>query len=163
MRPMDWSPCYSEACPRRDYWAMASSDGCAHAATVPHRQRRSCHRPASSPPMPNPATSPRHIPPSAICSIVRNHHHRNHIMEAIESLKETLARVRAEIGKVIIGQHGVIDHALMAILSRQHLLIEGVPGVGKTLLVRTMARVLGVPSGRIQFTPDLMPADITGT
>lgn len=84
-------------------------------------------------------------------------------MEAIESLKETLARVRAEIAKVIIGQDGVIDHALMAILSRQHLLVEGVPGVGKTLLVRTMARVLGVPSGRIQFTPDLMPADITGT
>jgi MoxR-like ATPase len=84
-------------------------------------------------------------------------------MEAIESLKDALARVRAEIAKVIIGQEAVIDHALMAILSRQHLLVEGVPGVGKTLMVRTLAKVLGVPNGRIQFTPDLMPADITGT
>jgi MoxR-like ATPase len=84
-------------------------------------------------------------------------------METLESLIESLGRVRAEIAKVIIGQHGVIDHALMAILSRQHMLIEGVPGIGKTLLVRTLAKVLGMPSGRIQFTPDLMPADITGT
>ena len=84
-------------------------------------------------------------------------------MEALDPLKETLARIRSEVGKVIIGQQNVIDHALMAILAGQHLLVEGVPGVGKTLLVRTLARVLGVPSGRIQFTPDLMPADITGT
>ena len=84
-------------------------------------------------------------------------------METLDPLKETLARVRAEVAKVIIGQHSVVDHALMAILAGQHLLVEGVPGIGKTLLVRTLARVLGVPSGRIQFTPDLMPADITGT
>jgi MoxR-like ATPase len=84
-------------------------------------------------------------------------------METTESILELLAKTRAEVAKVIIGQHDVIDHALIAIFTGQHVLIEGVPGVGKTLLVRTLAKVLGVQSGRIQFTPDLMPADITGT
>ena len=78
-------------------------------------------------------------------------------------LQETLTRARAEINKVIIGQPQVIDLALTAIFTNQHVLIEGVPGVAKTLLVRTLARVLGTDFGRIQFTPDLMPADITGT
>jgi len=81
----------------------------------------------------------------------------------LEQLKETLARAREEIGKVIIGQARVIDQALIAIFSSQHALIEGVPGVAKTLLVRTLARVLGCEFARIQFTPDLMPTDITGT
>ena len=80
-----------------------------------------------------------------------------------ERLKETLARARGEISKVIIGQETVIEHALIAIFTGQHALIEGVPGVAKTLLVRTLARVLGCEFNRIQFTPDLMPADITGT
>lgn len=70
---------------------------------------------------------------------------------------------RAEIGKVIIGQKSVIDLVLITILTGGHALIEGVPGVAKTLLVRTLASVLSVESNRIQFTPDLMPADITGT
>lgn len=78
-------------------------------------------------------------------------------------LNATLVRARHEIAKVIIGQKEVIDHALMAIFTNQHALIEGVPGVAKTLLVRTLARVLGGAFNRIQFTPDLMPADITGT
>ncbi len=76
---------------------------------------------------------------------------------------ETLAAARAEIAKVIIGQDAVVELALITLLTRQHALIEGVPGVAKTLLVRTLGHVLGVPSGRVQFTPDLMPADITGT
>jgi MoxR-like ATPase len=80
-----------------------------------------------------------------------------------ERLKETLARARREIGKVIIGQETVIEHALIAIFTNQHALIEGVPGIAKTLLVRTLGRVLGCEYNRIQFTPDLMPADITGT
>jgi MoxR-like ATPase len=80
-----------------------------------------------------------------------------------DHLKETLARARSEISKVIIGQETVIDHALIAIFTNQHALIEGVPGIAKTLLVRTLARVLGCEYNRIQFTPDLMPADITGT
>lgn len=81
----------------------------------------------------------------------------------IEQLQQTLARAREEIGKVVIGQQDVIDKALIAIITRNHALIEGVPGVAKTLLVRTLAKVLGCDFGRIQFTPDLMPADITGT
>ncbi|HEU6446955.1 MAG TPA: MoxR family ATPase [Verrucomicrobiae bacterium] len=80
-----------------------------------------------------------------------------------ERLKEVLAQARRETGKVIIGQHDVIEKALIAIFTGQHALIEGVPGVAKTLLVRTLAHVLGTDFARIQFTPDLMPADITGT
>jgi MoxR-like ATPase len=78
-------------------------------------------------------------------------------------LTTVLNRARQEIGKVIIGQQNVIDRALLVVFANQHALIEGVPGVAKTLLVRTMARVLGCEFERIQFTPDLMPADITGT
>jgi MoxR-like ATPase len=80
-----------------------------------------------------------------------------------QHLTNALARAREEIAKVIIGQRDVIDHALLAILTNQHALVEGVPGVAKTLLVRTLAQVLGCEFARIQFTPDLMPADITGT
>ncbi len=78
-------------------------------------------------------------------------------------IQEVLTRARAEVRKVIIGQEAVIDMALIAIFTGHHALIEGVPGVAKTLLVRTLARVLGCEFNRIQFTPDLMPADITGT
>ena len=80
-----------------------------------------------------------------------------------ERLKDVLAQARRETGKVIIGQDDVIEKALIAIFTGNHALIEGVPGVAKTLLVRTLARVLGCEFARIQFTPDLMPADITGT
>lgn len=81
----------------------------------------------------------------------------------LEQFHQKLEATRAEIGKVIIGQKEVIDLALITILTRSHALVEGVPGVAKTLLVRTLAEVLSVDSNRIQFTPDLMPADITGT
>jgi len=80
-----------------------------------------------------------------------------------ERLKEVLTQARHETGKVIIGQHEVVEKALIAIFTGSHALIEGVPGVAKTLLVRTLAHVLGCDFARIQFTPDLMPADITGT
>ena len=81
----------------------------------------------------------------------------------IDSIQNLLTEAKQEIAKVIIGQEEVINHALIAIFTNNHALIEGVPGVGKTLLIRTLARVLGCEFGRIQFTPDLMPADITGT
>jgi len=81
----------------------------------------------------------------------------------VQSVKAILAGARAEVAKVIIGQERVVDHALIAIFTGNHILIEGVPGVAKTLLVRTLARVLGSEFARIQFTPDLMPSDITGT
>ena len=80
-----------------------------------------------------------------------------------DRLQEVLHQARQEVAKVIIGQSVVVDKALIAVFTGQHALIEGVPGVGKTLLVRTLAQVLGCPFSRIQFTPDLMPADITGT
>ena len=78
-------------------------------------------------------------------------------------VKEILARARAEVAKVIIGQQEVVDFSLIAIFTGNHILLEGVPGVAKTLLVRTLAKVLGTDFSRIQFTPDLMPSDITGT
>jgi MoxR-like ATPase len=81
----------------------------------------------------------------------------------VDQLKETLAATRLEVAKVVIGHGEVIDKALIPIFTGHHALIEGVPGVAKTLLVRTLAHVLGCDFGRIQFTPDLMPADITGT
>jgi len=84
-------------------------------------------------------------------------------MNSVERLQEVLARAREEVAKVIIGQTEVVDKALIAIFTNHHVLVEGVPGVAKTLLVRTLSRVLDCEFNRIQFTPDLMPADITGT
>jgi len=81
----------------------------------------------------------------------------------LEKFAVTIAAARAEVAKVVIGQDAVVELALVTLLTRNHALIEGVPGVAKTLLVRTLGHVLGVPTGRVQFTPDLMPADITGT
>ena len=83
--------------------------------------------------------------------------------ENLEQLHERLKQTQDEIGKVIIGQSEVVDLALVTILTRGHALLEGVPGLAKTLLVRCLAEVLGTSNQRIQFTPDLMPSDITGT
>ena len=83
--------------------------------------------------------------------------------EKTEILKKALSRTKQEVAKVIIGQETVVDKALIAIFSGNHALIEGVPGVAKTLLVRTLAHVMRCEFARIQFTPDLMPTDITGT
>lgn len=81
----------------------------------------------------------------------------------ILAFSETLQRVRAEIAKEIIGQSEVVEHMLMALVAGGNVLLEGVPGLGKTRLVRALGRVFDLPFSRIQFTPDLMPADITGT
>jgi MoxR-like ATPase len=81
----------------------------------------------------------------------------------IDQLKAVLAAVRTEVCKVIIGQDEAVTLSLIAILTNNHALVEGVPGIAKTLLVRTLAAVCGCEFGRIQFTPDLMPSDITGT
>jgi MoxR-like ATPase len=80
-----------------------------------------------------------------------------------EAAADIIRRLTAELGKVIIGQEGVIEQALIALSAGGHALLEGVPGVAKTLLVSTMARASGLSFNRIQFTPDLMPSDITGT
>ncbi len=84
-------------------------------------------------------------------------------IEHAHRLIEACAKVRAELAKVIVGQDDVIEQLLIALLARGHCLLEGVPGLAKTLLIRTLADVLELPFRRIQFTPDLMPADITGT
>jgi len=79
------------------------------------------------------------------------------------AVAETARAVKAEIGKAISGQEKTVDQALVAVLANGHVLLEGVPGVAKTLLVRTLARTLDLEFGRIQFTPDLMPSDVLGT
>ena len=78
-------------------------------------------------------------------------------------LREAMNRVRIEVGKAVVGQDGAITGLLIALLARGHVLLEGVPGVAKTLLVRSFSRALGLETKRIQFTPDLMPGDVTGS
>jgi MoxR-like ATPase len=84
-------------------------------------------------------------------------------VEALDALHATSKKLSAEIGKVIVGQHDVIDNTLISVFCRGHCLLVGVPGLAKTLLVNTIADVLGLTFNRIQFTPDLMPSDITGS
>ena len=83
--------------------------------------------------------------------------------ESIESLVETVQAIESEIGKVIVGQREIVRGVLTCIVARGHVLLEGVPGLGKTLLVRALAESLDLGYSRVQFTPDLMPADIVGT
>jgi MoxR-like ATPase len=82
---------------------------------------------------------------------------------ALQLATTQLTRVRDEIGKIIVGQQEVVDGVLICLLAGGHVLLEGVPGLGKTTLLRTLARVLHLKYSRIQFTPDLMPADIVGS
>ncbi|MBI5417434.1 AAA family ATPase [Candidatus Poribacteria bacterium] len=84
-------------------------------------------------------------------------------LKAVETLKTAREAILKEIEKVIVGQQVIIDKFLIALFSRGHCLLVGVPGLAKTLLVQTVARTLGLEFKRIQFTPDLMPSDITGT
>src|ERR1051326_9142404 len=84
-------------------------------------------------------------------------------LETIRKLGEARTQLKQEIAKVIIGQESIVDDLLTAIFSRGHCLMIGVPGLAKTLMVRTIARAIDLQFNRIQFTPDLMPSDITGT
>ncbi len=84
-------------------------------------------------------------------------------LEAVQHLKSSCAKLKAELRKVIVGQDDVIEQVLIAILTRSHALLVGVPGLAKTLLVSTLSQTLHLSFKRIQFTPDLMPSDITGT
>ncbi len=81
---------------------------------------------------------------------------------SVADFRQTTGAIEAEVGKMIVGQRGVIRMVLLAILAGGHALLEGVPGLGKTMLIRTLSQVLELDFSRIQFTPDLMPADITG-
>ncbi len=80
-----------------------------------------------------------------------------------EAFRQTFGQLRSEIGKVMVGQQAVVDAVLVSLFAGGNVLLEGVPGLGKTLLVRTLATTLHLPFSRIQFTPDLMPADVIGT
>src|ERR687887_2484295 len=80
-----------------------------------------------------------------------------------EYVSQTIAHLTNELRKVIVGQDEPIEQILVTLLAEGHALIEGVPGTGKTLAVKTLSRILNAEFGRIQFTPDLMPSDITGT
>ena len=79
------------------------------------------------------------------------------------ALRDAMNRVRVEVGKAVIGQDGAVTGLLIGLLARGHVLLEGVPGVAKTLLVRSFSRALGLDTKRIQFTPDLMPGDVSGS
>jgi MoxR-like ATPase len=83
--------------------------------------------------------------------------------DAARQLNESFTVLRKEIAKVIVGQDAIVEHLLIALLSRGHCLLVGVPGLAKTLLIRTLSQVLDLKFSRVQFTPDLMPSDITGT
>src|SRR5262245_64844059 len=83
--------------------------------------------------------------------------------KAVRDLAAAHERMTDQIGKVIVGQKQVVEQLLMALFSRGHCLLVGVPGLAKTLLVSTVSKILALSFKRIQFTPDLMPADITGT
>ena len=84
-------------------------------------------------------------------------------MLKVKLFSEKIARVRAELAKDVVGQNEIIDNVIIAIVAGGNVLLEGVPGVGKTRLVRSLGKVLSLPFSRIQFTPDLMPSDVTGT
>ena len=83
--------------------------------------------------------------------------------EALDTLLESLRNARSEIGRVVLGQHEIVEQLLIGLIAGGHVLLEGPPGAGKTLLVKTLADVTGLSFSRVQFTPDLMPADITGS
>ena len=83
--------------------------------------------------------------------------------ESIDQLNKASDQIRQQMSQVIVGQDQVIDHLLISLFSRGHCLLEGVPGLAKTLMISTLARCLSMTFARVQFTPDLMPADITGT
>src|SRR5258707_5980871 len=82
---------------------------------------------------------------------------------AVERCQKAYQRIRQELAKVIVGQNEVIEQVLVAMFARGHALLEGVPGLAKTLLISSLAESLSLSFKRIQFTPDLMPSDVTGT
>src|ERR1700733_16051622 len=85
------------------------------------------------------------------------------IKHDLEQFRADFQRLRSEIAKVIVGQDAIVEGTLTALIAGGHVLLEGVPGLGKTLLVRTIADALHLKFARVQFTPDLMPADLVGT
>lgn len=94
---------------------------------------------------------------------VENSDQQNNAQQSAERFVENFNRIRNEVAKFIVGQEEIIEHVLLAVLSGGHVLLEGVPGLGKTALVHTLSQALHLKFSRIQFTPDLLPADVVGT
>src|SRR5258708_10741580 len=88
---------------------------------------------------------------------------RQEDLEAVRKLREAFTEIKRQLSRVIVGQDQVIEELLIALFSRGHCMLEGVPGLAKTLMISTLAKCLSLAFSRIQFTPDLMPSDITGT
>ena len=103
------------------------------------------------------AAGPRFAPTKGPSKMAPDEH------DAIRKLGEARERILSQLSRVIVGQQEVIEELLISLFSRGHCLLEGVPGLAKTLMISTLARTLNLSFSRIQFTPDLMPADITGT
>src|SRR2546423_6815917 len=85
------------------------------------------------------------------------------VANEIGSATQVIGRLRGEVGRVVVGQQAVVDRLVVALLIRGHVLLEGLPGLAKTLLVKTLSAAIDATFKRVQFTPDLLPADITGT
>ncbi|MDR1486037.1 MAG: MoxR family ATPase [Planctomycetaceae bacterium] len=98
-----------------------------------------------------------------MCNFDQSDSTKRLLRERLQDFRNDFNLIEREIGRLIVGQSGVIRDVVIALISGGHVLLEGVPGLGKTLLVRTLAEVIGGKFSRIQFTPDLMPADLTGT
>jgi MoxR-like ATPase len=94
---------------------------------------------------------------------MRSDMHPTDDVQAVAALNDSFQALRKEVGKVIIGQHDIIEQLFIALLAQGHCLLVGVPGLAKTLLIKTLAEVIDLKFSRVQFTPDLMPSDITGT
>ena len=94
---------------------------------------------------------------------MRSDNHPTDDVQAVAALNDSFQALRKEVGKVIIGQHDIIEQLFTALLAQGHCLLVGVPGLAKTLLIKTLAEVIDLKFSRVQFTPDLMPSDITGT
>jgi MoxR-like ATPase len=121
---------------------------------------------SAPPPMPAPRVAPTPVPPVAPAATAAPGEAWPRIegdLSAIERLNDGYRRIRKEMGKAIVGQERVLEELLIAIFARGHCLLVGVPGLAKTLMIRTLAESLSLSFSRIQFTPDLMPSDITGT
>lgn len=131
----------------------------------PEQPERPTHPPAHRPPVPQAEhqfAAPENYTRSE--GILQQRWAAEHQLDAVDhELREHFNQVRTEVAKAVVGQTEAVEGLLIALLSGGHVLLEGVPGVAKTLLVRSLSRALDLSSSRIQFTPDLMPGDVTGS